>query len=320
MVVFLFRPSPQIPEPSPRAAQLCFEASRFNIYSQRKQIETKSVDLTWIFTQSLFMAINTLLWSLSYPDVRKDHPRTEVETHLQTALEAVYLASIKWPGVESAMELYVTLASACVQAYDGDTDASYGVGSPSSKATATSPQTIDTPSPLNTSSNAHGPLPPTHHATSLAPSPPLSYPVDPFEHGEMPDQLARYQEVNYGYSAPPANLTMSAGSLPMYETSPMSQGPAFDPNSYNNPLPSPVSYGYAPSTAESIHDRAFLFGSLGDQYAQYLEAEYAPQQPRGGLNSEQQSELLNNLESNGLDHILRETSPTEFSNNVGRGA
>lgn len=319
MIVFLFRPSPQLPEPSPRAAQLCFEASRFNIYSQRVQIETKSVDLTWIFTQSLFMAINTLLWSLSYPDVRKDHPRTEVEAHLQTALEAVYLASIKWPGVESAMELYITLAEACVKAYDGDTEASYGVGSPSNKATAASPQTVDSPPPLSTSSNAHGTLASTHHPTTLAPSPPSSYSVDLSKHGEMPNQLPPYPEVNYGYSTSPANLTMSVGSLPLYATSPESQGPTFDPNSYNNPLPSPVSYGYAPSTAENIYDRAFLFGSMSDHYAQYLHSQYVPQQPLDGLNLEQQSELMNNLESNGLDHILREPSPAELFSNVGRG-
>jgi hypothetical protein len=55
MVVFLYRPSPQVPRPSLQAAIECFDACKFNIYMTRQQIETKSVDLTWIFTQAIFI-------------------------------------------------------------------------------------------------------------------------------------------------------------------------------------------------------------------------------------------------------------------------
>lgn len=44
----------------------------------REQMITGSVDVTWIFTQSLFMAFNTVLWSLSYPEIRREHPIEEV--------------------------------------------------------------------------------------------------------------------------------------------------------------------------------------------------------------------------------------------------
>ena len=79
MIVFLYRPSPQVPRPSLEAAQKCFDACEFNIYMQREQITKKNVDLTWIFTQSIFMAINTMLWSLSYVEVRHKHKREAVE-------------------------------------------------------------------------------------------------------------------------------------------------------------------------------------------------------------------------------------------------
>ena len=120
MIVLLFRPSPQVPEPSIKAAEKCFEASRFNIYIQKQQIETKSIDITWIFGQSLFMAINTMLWTLSFPSIRKRHFRVEVKHHLQVALEGIYLVSLKWPGVESALDLYTTLAETCLKAYEHD--------------------------------------------------------------------------------------------------------------------------------------------------------------------------------------------------------
>lgn len=137
MVVFLFRPSPQVPRPSVRAAGLCYDACEYNIYMQRRQIETKSVDLTWIFTQSIFMAVNTILWALSYEDVRRAHPREEVEKHLMVAMEAITLASDRWPGVTSALELYQTLIEACLRVYDKDGDIPLSTFSPSETSTST---------------------------------------------------------------------------------------------------------------------------------------------------------------------------------------
>ena len=118
IVVLLYRPSPQIPCPSLRAAKLAFDASKFNIEIQRSQLASNSVDLTWIFTQSLFMALNTLLWSLSYPDIRRMHPKSEVMKYIEMAQEAIYLSSMRWPGVESALDLYDTLVLACLKVYD----------------------------------------------------------------------------------------------------------------------------------------------------------------------------------------------------------
>lgn len=151
MIVFLYRPSPQVPEPSPSAAEKAYNASVFNVGMQRQQIATGSVDLTWIFTQSLFMALNTILWALSYPDIRKDHPIEEVQGHLDVALEAIMLAAKRWPGVESALLLYRSLVAACLKAYN--TEESFVVRSPSNPSNHATPgSTQDVLSPPDTSS------------------------------------------------------------------------------------------------------------------------------------------------------------------------
>jgi hypothetical protein len=117
MIVFLYRPSPQVSEPSEQAAEKCFEASTLNVNMQSTQIANRSVDLTWIFTQALFMALNTILWSLSYPTIRRKHPIDEVKVYLQQALEAIDQTSERWPGVQSALQLYENLIQGCLKAY-----------------------------------------------------------------------------------------------------------------------------------------------------------------------------------------------------------
>lgn len=138
MVVFVYRPSPQVPRPSVAAAMLCYDACQYNIYMTMKQIETKSVDMTWIFVQSIFMCVNTILWTLSYAEIRKSHGRDEVESHLNVAMDSIRLASERWPGVASAMELYYNLIVACMRIYDKDGDVPIAAGSPSDTASVIS--------------------------------------------------------------------------------------------------------------------------------------------------------------------------------------
>ncbi|KAK3700952.1 hypothetical protein LTR37_015658 [Vermiconidia calcicola] len=136
MVVFLYRPSPQVPRPSLDAAMKCFDACEYNIYMTREQIRKNNVDLTWIFTQAIFMAINTMLWSLSYDEVRRKNKREAVEKHLDVAMEAIQLASERWPGVASAVELYRNLIAAILKIYEKDGDVPILAATPSE---ATSP-------------------------------------------------------------------------------------------------------------------------------------------------------------------------------------
>nr|POE47604.1 protein stb5 [Quercus suber] len=134
IIVFLYRPSPQVPRPSLEAAFKCFDACQYNIYMQREQITRKNVDLTWIFTQSIFMAINTMLWSLSYVEVRRTHSRITVEKHLEVAMDAIQLASERWPGVASAVQLYSNLINAVLKIYEKDGDVPVSAVTPSDQA------------------------------------------------------------------------------------------------------------------------------------------------------------------------------------------
>ncbi|KAI5369606.1 hypothetical protein Slin15195_G004810 [Septoria linicola] len=157
MIVFLYRPSPQVPRPSLEAALKCYEACEYNMYMQREQIAKRNVDLTWIFTQSLFMAINTMLWSLSYVEVRRKYKRETVESHLGIAMQAIQQASERWPGVASAVQLYQNLIFAIMRIYDKQGDIPISANTPSDAASpgsilpdnrsrATSPATVSTQS------------------------------------------------------------------------------------------------------------------------------------------------------------------------------
>lgn len=155
MIVFLYRPSPQVPRPSTRAAVLAFEASQYNIHMQREQIKVGIIDLTWIFTQQIFMAINTILWALSYAKVRQLHPREEVENVLQIALEAAERASERWPGVKSAKELYENLIAPCMRIYEKDCDVPIAATSPASISSVPEQYgSSQTPSPATTSTKS----------------------------------------------------------------------------------------------------------------------------------------------------------------------
>lgn len=331
MIVFLYRPSPQVPEPSLRAAQKCFEASRFNIYMQREQIRTKSVDLTWIFTQSLFMALNTVLWTLSYPDIRREHPRMEVEKHLDTVLEAIFLASERWPGVESALELYDDLVKACLKAYDGNSETSYVVSSPSNRPSPASSSDVATPPPLSSPAMALRSVSPTQ--IGLDKPSPFGFVVDKAQNSQshkhvaqagsvtlMPDDRRNLATASQRHTIPQQQFHHP--NAPYEVTS-------FDPSSIHNTLPSSIlglqhwvaSNTMAMATTTQISplsmadEQNYHLAFMGNQYSQYLQSQYQPQQPVRTLNHEQQIELMNTLEMDGLQDLgdLMDQSARFFS-------
>lgn len=331
MIVFLYRPSPQVPEPSLRAAQKCFEASRFNIYMQREQIRTKSVDLTWIFTQSLFMALNTILWTLSYPDIRKEHPRMEVETHLNTVLEAIFLASERWPGVESALELYDDLVKACLKAYDGNSETSYVVSSPSNRPSPASSSEIATPPPLSSPAMALRSVSPIHSGQDN--SSPFGFVIDNTQNPQSrktttpagsvmltPDDRRDLKTAPQRHSVPQQHFHHSTAA---YEET------SFNPNSVYNTLPSsipslqhwvnsntiPMATTTPLTPFTMAEEQNYHLAFMGNQYSQYLQAPYAPQQPVRTLDHEQQIELMNTLEMDGLQDLgdLMDQSARFFS-------
>lgn len=338
MTVFLFRPSPQVPRPSVKAAIKCYDASEFNIHMHRKQIATGIVDLTWIFTQSICMAINTLLWSLSYQEVRRLHPREEVEGHLSTSLESIQLASERWPGVLSAIELYRNLIDACMKIYDKDGDVPIAPRSPSDSMSVSESALLDgnlrsrTTSPGTTSgqpvtSPLDRPKPPFGSYFSSQASQPLTSPPPSsgsLYTGPSPASMARMSTSKQPTTPPASSYIDPLTKIP----SPNSVG-SFDPSSQYNPLPStfpdmihwnpnfsiPQSEAYTlPPVSEALQSPTNFNGAPQNQFGftqpnsfpvdEYMfDQPWAIDKPTMGLTQEQQMELMRNLETSGTGQI-----------------
>lgn len=138
--MFLYRPSPQVPKPSAGAAQICFESASFVISLSKKQIDTGAMDSTWMFLLNLSTALNTLLWSISYPDVRQAHGREEVDELINSGQDALDKCSARWPGAAATSQLYAILSRACMQSYeDGKFNPLFSFTSPSNGTDVASP-------------------------------------------------------------------------------------------------------------------------------------------------------------------------------------
>lgn len=343
MIVFLFRPSPQVPKPSLSAAIKCFEACRFNIYVQREQITMRNVDLTWIFTQSIFMAINTLLWSLSYSEVRKQNPKQDVQKHLATAMSAIELASERWPGVASAIQLYESLIEAIMKIYTKEGDVPFAETTPSDAASpaglsdgtlnrsrTTSPATFSTAS-MSTPPERPPPFGYLRHSSGLSVEQPPPVPYQSIASpcpGPAP-------------SAPPSLTThMSNGSTyTINSIQPPTMG-TYDPMSQFNPLPTNFQDLGVPGGWNSAYThRTSPFGSFQNSSSNqnlapaqtypmppstaypytHVEMNYDQDAPAdifhpsywgqdaeeisSGIDQAQQTELLQSLETSGMEDI-----------------
>lgn len=351
MIVFLYRPSPQVPEPSEQAAERCYDAGVRNVSMQSAQIANKSVDLTWIFTQSLFMALNTILWSLSYPSIRQQHPIEEVKIHLRTALRAINHTSERWPGVQSALQLYQNLIDGCLKAYSGDT--SYVVRSPASAHDEASP------SPGAPSHSLASPLPPSAAAsyssqsriesygesfldpqhTICSSSDRTEYSPDPGDrqgshhqnsaaHSQQQQEISHLAHSSFEHlSALPAQLNGHdpQSELPAADNYGM---PDFDPDSIYNRFPSTipglpqwdpnVTMGSSQSEFTGYNDVAMdtkpWLGSFGDEYSRYMHQTYIPpQQQMQSLSEQQQLELMAALEQDQLPDVSKLVSDVAAS-------
>lgn len=155
MVVTLYRPSPQVPKPTSSAALKCFDAAECVIGLGDQQVKTGAIDLTYIFLLTVYMSLNTLLWAISYAEVRDKHPREDVEKLADTAIDLIDLCAERWPGADSAGKLYTVFAKACLQSYDQretppapPADAADGLfGTPTSLVGSNSPDSDSTATP-----------------------------------------------------------------------------------------------------------------------------------------------------------------------------
>jgi len=172
MLISLYRPSPQIPTPTSQAAEKCFEGARYIIDLTSRQIEQGAVDITWVFLLGIYAALNALLWSISYPEVRLKHTKDEVQALAQTALESITVCSDRWPGSSPAINLYTVITNACLQSYHVKEEET---PSPSSNNRLDAPATVMDPvSPASDTSRAT-PQPQTEPSAPLFNRSPFGY-------------------------------------------------------------------------------------------------------------------------------------------------
>jgi hypothetical protein len=354
MIVFLYRPSPQVPEPSEQAAEKCFDAAVQNVNMQSHQMASGSVDVTWIFTQSLFMALNTILWSLSYPTIRQLHPIDEVKVYVERALEAIKHTSTRWPGVLSALQLYQNLIQGCLRAYSSED--SYVVRSPSSardRASMSPPAPSYSPASLASASRtvSHVSQGNEEHSTELQNLPHSS----PSQNGmyaffedanDIQNQSHAFQtqrqttsHLQEGYQPSLQQHSTMTTQVNGFNTQSGMQNmenlgvQSFDPQSFSNDFPStiPGLPLWDPSMASDstqpelqayndveMDTRPWL-GSFGEEYSRYMhQAWFPPQQQMQTLSEEQQLELMAALEHDQLPDVsnLVSDSATTYTGHI----
>ncbi|KAG6001825.1 hypothetical protein E4U21_003787 [Claviceps maximensis] len=135
----LYRPSPQVPQPSAKAAVICFESSKAVINALQKQMEGGHFSITWLLLIMLSSSLNVLLWSTSYAEMRQAHSRLEVEELVNTALSCLDKCVDRWPGTGYTSQLYSAMSKACLQSYESNTDSQKSMFSLASPSSATEP-------------------------------------------------------------------------------------------------------------------------------------------------------------------------------------
>ncbi|KAL9090367.1 MAG: hypothetical protein Q9159_001994 [Coniocarpon cinnabarinum] len=301
MIVFLFRPSPQVPKPSARAALLCYDACESNIYMHRDQATYKTVEMTWIWTQSIFMAVNTILWSLSYVEVREKTSRESVETHLRVAMDVMRLASERWPGVDTAIDLYEKLITACLRVFDCERDVSLGPN----------PYTDSERSGASTSPSPHFPNAPIPLASlTQIPRADRRRDVVKIQGGPQPNGLEVHPTLTQApVSDPSLNFTYAQPNAyhAQYAQSSVTTARPLQPSNsdgFGYPLPTTYSqlsgYHFTPASA------APMMGSIGTLGSHDLhdEARWTDLSAFGEpMNQMQHDELVQDLQTNEIPHI-----------------
>lgn len=76
------------------------------------------VDISWLFILAVTTALNTLLWTTSFPEVRALHSQGSVEALVDIATDVLEESAERWPGALKSSQLYVVFAKACLQSYN----------------------------------------------------------------------------------------------------------------------------------------------------------------------------------------------------------
>jgi hypothetical protein len=285
------------------------------------------VDLTWIFLLTVFQALNTILWSISYPEVRALHSKEELEDLIDMSLDTVMYCRERWPGTAAASELYRKLATACLRSYNTNPS------NPPSIHSATSPSAFtdaNSPSASEHSSTTTGSVAHSHKAHQTPP-PQFNYVFD-----GMPEQVhydfnqmqpgpppppsfrsnsifvnpsSTQTERRFSYYPPefpgqPQNLPQgNYTSLPPPQRIPVRTPTSIPPPPTSLPQqPSPIMHQQQTGLVENPYfsnSAPFMFGNT----SVFDEINYGTHMRQGSLSQEQQIELMQSLETDGLSEI-----------------
>ncbi|KAG9229255.1 fungal-specific transcription factor domain-containing protein [Amylocarpus encephaloides] len=309
MIVTLRRPSPQVPKPSPQSASMCYEASAQNVRSASKQVEAGMIDITWIFLLTVFQSINTILWAISYPEVRALHPKDELEENVDIALDVISSCRERWPGTAAASHLYSKLAKACLRSYDVQpkVEKKTSLAPPSLPATSPPSSLTDanSPSASEQSSVTNGSVAPSHVTFQTPPPPHFGYVFN-----QMPEQIPPYD-----YSMPPPQPSFRSNSIFQSGSSRQSDRrfsyfpPEFAQahnlaNSWN-PMTDAQSHSQPQPTNPAIVDPSYMMHNSPFSFSSYAfgEQDYDVHMRQGSLSQQQQVELMQTLETDGLSEI-----------------
>ena len=328
MITLLHRPSPQVSKPSVRSAVMCYDASAYNIMISAKQVETTVVDITWVFILALFMAINTILWTISYTEVRSQHNREEVRALMDIALVVVEKCRERWPGITPAGHLYSTLAKACLRSYDSTDNAhlsssSLSTTSPSSFTDPNSPEASDHSSNTTTTTSV------AHSQKPLQPPKP-----NPPQFNTVFDQKPEPIQTTFEFSDSPFTPTFRSNSIfaspssmerrfsyfppdfPQPQALPnewllpitsqlQSQLPSHDLKIPTHPTIPVLTHGTTTSAEPTPTNSLFFQDSTTYAYPPHLFSDQfdVAVERHGSLSQQQQTELMQTLETEGVDHI-----------------
>jgi hypothetical protein len=320
----MYRPSPQIPSPSLDAAHKCYAAAIFNIQLQKRQVEANLIDITWIFTQAIFMALNTVLWCLSYPGIRQQHPIEEVQLHIQDALRAIELCADRWPGVRSAEQLYENLVLGCLKAYETD---KISESPAASDYVSTATQDISS----STSQYANSPASTANTSLYGAQSPQSihSVQIQAGGHNFQRPGSGFLDHTKQAYHPQPDIVTPTSqpqnlgtqympSTVPRLDIQSMHYSlPGFDPQNAVNYIPT-TSSGSSPWTSGPMlpgiipgltgspnmnYDELPYLAPFGQEYSRYMQQSYPSTFQMQSLSQQQQMELMASLESSQLPDV-----------------
>ena len=120
ILIFMYRPSPQIPSPSLEATLMCYDCAVANIHLERTMVEQRLVDLTWVFMHQIYTVTLTLIWTVYNPEIRRQHTAAEIHAHISMQITLLHSLDARWPGASAAANLFHRLARAALRNYEFD--------------------------------------------------------------------------------------------------------------------------------------------------------------------------------------------------------